>query len=166
MSMGIRVFSPDYLDTLLAEAVASPRRRQHRNVHVAFDDPCQRLFNAIGIDSYLRPHRHALPPKAETMIAVRGLMALMVFDDAGQVVQSVRFGAGHHAESPGVAIGVETPPGHWHTVLALEPGSVLLEIKAGPFDPSAPKELAPWAPEEESADAVAYFTNLRAVAAR
>jgi len=35
---------------------------------------------------------------------------------------------------------------------------VLLEVKAGPFDPNQPKDLAPWAPEEGS-DAAANYLN-------
>jgi len=148
--MSITVFSATYLDSLVQQAAASPRHRQHLNIHSDYADPCQRTFNAIEPNSYLRPHRHELVPRAETMIAVRGLMALVVFDDAGNVVETFRFGAGKHVEVEGVAVGVETPPGHWHSVIALEPGSVLLEVKAGPFDPSAPKEFALWAPEEGS----------------
>jgi hypothetical protein len=48
----------------------------------------------------------------------------------------------------------------WHTVIALEPGCVLLEVKAGPFDPNQPKVLAPWAPEEGSDAAGDYLSRL------
>ncbi len=39
------------------------------------------------------------------------------------------------------------------TVLALTPDAVLLEGKAGPFDPQGPREFADWAPEEGTAEA-------------
>ncbi len=97
------------------------------------------------------------------MIAVRGLMALVVFNDAGHAVDAVRFGAGKHIDAPGVAVGVDTPPGIWHTVIALEPASILFEVKAGPFDPSAPREPAPWAPDEGSEEASAYLDGLRRI---
>jgi len=42
----------------------------------------------------------------------------------------------------------------------LEPGSILLEIKAGPFDPTQPKEFAPWPPEEDSEMAERYLEEL------
>jgi hypothetical protein len=45
-------------------------------------------------------------------------------------------------------------------VVALEPGCVLLEVKAGPFDPNQPKDLAPWAPEEGSEAAADYLNFL------
>lgn len=158
--MSVTVFSAAYLDSLVDEAVASPRLRQHRNIHVDYADPCQRLFNAIEPSSYIRPHRHSRGPGPETMMAVRGLMALFVFDDEGGVTQVQRFGAGLHVGADGVAAGVEVPTGCWHTVVALEPGSVLLEVKAGPFDPAASKEPALWAPEEGGDAAAGYLLVL------
>ena len=68
------------------------------------------------------------------------------------------------ANQPETAVGVEVPVACWHTVVALEPGSILLEIKAGPFDPAVPKEMAPWAPDEGSTYACSYLEKLRAQA--
>lgn len=96
------------------------------------------------------------------MIAVRGLMALVIFDDAGEVVRAVPFGAGRMGEELGVAVGLETPPGVWHSLVALEPRSVFLEIKAGPFDPAQPREFAEWAPAEGSAEVASYLATLHA----
>jgi hypothetical protein len=40
-------------------------------------------------------------------------------------------------------------------------GSILLELKAGPFNPNAAKEPAPWAPEEGTSDGRDYLQRLR-----
>ena len=156
--MSVRIFSPDYLDDLVAEARSSSRQRQHRNIHNDYFDPSQRLFNAIEPESYIRPHKHGLVPRAETLIAVRGNMALLVFDDQGDVVECIAFGV--NTPPSAVAAGVEVPPNTWHTVVALAPGSILLEIKAGPFDPLRPKEFAPWSPAESSPDAAGYLESI------
>jgi len=145
-------FSAEFLGNLSYQAVFTPRRRQHLNLHTDYVDACQRLFNAIEPDSYLQPHRHGHAQGPETMIAVRGLMALVIFDGGGKITEVHRFGAGTHAADPSVAVGIETPPGIWHTVVSLESGSVLLELKAGPFDPHFPKFAASWAPAEGTAD--------------
>lgn len=158
--MSIKVFSTELLDDLVLQAITSPRRRQHRNIHSDYADPCQRFFNAIEPDSYLRPHRHGPAQGVETMIAVRGVMALVVFDEEGKIKHIQRFGAGPQAANPNVATGTEIPPGYWHTVVSLESGSVLLEVKAGPFDPSAPKFPAPWSPEEGTPEANVYLDEL------
>lgn len=154
----MKVFGADYLNELTAQAQCSTRKRQHRNIHESYADPCQRLFNAIEPDSYIRPHRHATDPRDELLIAIRGLMALVTFDEQGKVISVLRFGADRKKE--GVAVGAEVPTDAWHTVIALEPGSVLLEVKAGPFDPNQPKDLAPWAPVEGGQSAKQYLEKL------
>jgi cupin fold WbuC family metalloprotein len=154
----MKVFGADYLNELTAQAQCSLRKRQHSNIHQSYADPCQRLFNAIEPVSYIRPHRHATDPRDELLIAIRGLMALMTFDEQGMVTKVLRFGADRNRE--GLAFGVEVPANTWHTVIALQPGCVLLEVKAGPFDPNQPKNLAPWAPDELSPAASPYLNQL------
>lgn len=154
----MKVFNADYLNELTVKAQGNARKRQHRNLHESYDAPCQCLFNAIEPGSYIRPHRHATDPRDELLIAVRGLMALVTFDEQGMVTQVIYFSARRNGED--LAAGVELPAGTWHTVIALEIGCVLLEVKAGPFDPSHPKDLASWAPDEGSPLAFAYLNQL------
>lgn len=141
------------------EARQSKRKRQHLNIHQNYEDACQRLLNAVGSESYIRPHRHALDPKTETLFAVRGEFALVLFEDGGAPAAFVTFGTNEHGVTQN--LGIELPPGSWHTVLALTEGAVLLEVKAGPFNADAAKEFAPWAPSEGSDEAQAYFLGLR-----
>lgn len=160
----MKVFSSDYLNELTAQAQCSPRKRQHRNIHENYTDPCQRLFNAIEPGSYIRPHRHTTDSRDELLIAIRGLMVLVTFDEQGMVIGVVHFGADRNSE--GFSVGAEVPANTWHTVIALEPGCVLLEVKAGPFDPNQPKDLAPWAHDEGSPAALAYMDKLNGLVER
>ncbi|MEK7344760.1 MAG: WbuC family cupin fold metalloprotein [Pseudomonadota bacterium] len=162
--MSARVFSFDHFTGLHDQAKASPRLRQHLNIHASHAAPFQRLFIAFGLDSYVRPHRHHLVPKDETLVAVQGLLGLLgvlVFDNAGQIVQQFKLGTQSHA-GPDVGPVVDMPAGTWHTVLALTPDAVLLEGKAGPFDPQGPREFAYWAPEEGTDEALVLLQQLRA----
>jgi cupin fold WbuC family metalloprotein len=162
--MNVKLLRSDLLAELAQTAGQSTRGRQHHNIHASFKDPCQKLLNAIGMGSYIRPHRHALDPKDECLVAVKGLFALIVFEEQGEVKRVERFGTEKFfRKDSGVALGVELPPGVWHTVLALEPDSVLLELKAGPFNPNAAKEFAAWAPEEGSEEASAYLAYLKSL---
>jgi len=154
----MKIFSNQFLNELTDQAKVSPRQRQHHNIHQNYEEPCQRLLNAIEPGSYIRPHRHASDPRDEMLIAVRGLMALFTFDDAGAVERVIPLGTELHG--PDACSAVEVSCSTWRTVVALEPGSVLLEIKAGPFDPNQPKDLAPWAPAESSAEAKVYLDSL------
>lgn len=92
------------------------------------------------------------------LIAIRGSMALITFDEQGSVTGILRFGSQNHGSD--LAAGAEVVYSTWHTVVALEPGCMLLEVKAGPFDPNKPKDLAPWAPEEGSEAAADYLNRL------
>ena len=154
----MKIFDAQYLDGLTNQAKDSPRLRQHRNVHQSYQEASQRIFNAIEPGSYIRPHRHASDPRDELLIAVRGVMAMVTFDDQGAVTNVLRFGTERHGDQ--MAVGAEVSSSTWHTVIALEPGCVLLEVKAGPFDPNQPKDLAPWAPEENSAAARDYYDRM------
>lgn len=149
-------FSPEFLHGLIDRAEASPRRRQHHNVHADPCDPVQRLFNAVCPDSYIRPHRHRATARPELLLAVRGRFVLVAFDDSGSMTTAVAFGTAH-----GDHAGVELGPDEWHTVIALQP-SVLFEVKHGPYRPELAKETAPWSPEEGSAQAADYLDRLRA----
>jgi len=158
----MKIFTSDFLEGLIALADASPRRRRHHNVHKSHEDPCQRLFNAIEPDSYIRPHRHSAHPVDELMIAVRGTMALLTFNDLGSVVDIIRLGT--EKCGLGSAVGAQISADVWHTVIALDRACILLEVKAGPFDSRRAKDLAPWAPEEGSSAAINYLDKLAALA--
>jgi cupin fold WbuC family metalloprotein len=145
------------LDALCAEAAASPRRRKNRNFHPTDAHPGHRLLNAMQPDSYIPPHRHLDPNKDETFVVLRGSLGVLILDDAGNVVQAVKVGAG------GTAVGVDIPHGAWHTAVALADDTVFLEAKAGPYLPPAAEEKAAWAPAENSAGAAAYLAVMKAL---
>jgi cupin fold WbuC family metalloprotein len=130
------------LDSLSARAAASPRRRMNHNLHDQLTDPVQRLLNAIEPGTYIRPHRHSEPPTWEVFVIVRGSAVFLTFDDEGVVQERRKLAAG------GPDIGIEITADTWHTIVPLEPGSVFLEVKQGPYVPPQPRNAASWAPAE------------------
>jgi cupin fold WbuC family metalloprotein len=149
--------TPSDLDALTEQARAQSRRRQHRNLHSCAEEPCQRLINAVEPDSYIPPHCHIHQLTHECLLALRGSFAIIIFDDIGTPVTAWRFG--------GVAAElevVEIAPAVWHTVIALEHGSVLFETKSGPYQPNQSKLLAPWAPIESDPASAGYLSSLSA----
>ena len=72
----MKIFDHKVLDELSRQAAESPRRRKNLNLHDNYQEPCQRLFNAVEPGSYVRPHRHSDPHKPECIMVVRGRMAL------------------------------------------------------------------------------------------
>ena len=126
-------------------------------LHRDASDRLQRMLNAIEPDSYIRPHRHRMPPEPEPLVLLSGSAGFVVFDDDGRPDPTNSI---HLHPSKG-AMGLDCREAVWHTFFALEPGTVLFEIKPGPYDPSAEKEFAPWAPAEGSAEASHYLDSLR-----
>jgi len=111
------------------------------NVHPELADPVQRLFNALEPGSYVRPHRHA-PGRWELFLILRGRAVVLELEDGGRVAARCELGPG------GPCLAVELEGGVWHTVAALEPGTLLFEVKPGPYTPLDDKDFAPWAPPE------------------
>ncbi len=159
--MTSKIFSSANLNALTEAAHRSPRRRQSLTLHLTHDEACQRLFNAIDVDSYVRPHRHQLDPKLETLIAIRGRFVLVTFTEEGEVEEVVHFHTEKYENNLNSAVGIEIPEGTWHTIIATEAQSILLEIKAGPFNVELSKEFAPWAPAEEAPEGQAYLLALK-----
>ena len=153
----IRLIDDALLAEVSAEAKASPRGRKNRNFHHDNEAPGHRLLNAIEPGSYVAPHRHLDPTKDETMTVLRGRLGLVIFDDRGAVVRAVVL------TPNGPVLGVDLPHGTWHSVLALESGTVFLEAKAGPYRPLVAEECSSWAPQEGSAEAPAYWQTLAAL---
>ena len=150
------LFDSALLDLLRNHARDSPRRRAHHPLHRSLDEPCQRLLVAIEPDSYVPPHRHLQPEKSEALIVLRGRLACFTFDESGTCTQRTVLAPGD---------GIDVPPGEWHAVLALDPGTVFFETKAGPYRPLDETERSAWAPGEQDDGAAAYREWLRGLCA-
>ena len=144
----------DLLERVIGEARTSPRKRKNFNFHPSDDSRCNRLLNALEYGTYIRPHRHLDPEKDELMVLLRGRMGMIYFDDAGNVSDTALLSAG------GPASGIDIPAGQYHSLVCLEPGTVFLEAKAGPYLPFTPDETAPWAPAEQDPEAASYLSGL------
>ena len=158
--MSASQFNPQFTDGAALAALTEvargvPRRRRNANFHKSESEPANRLLNAIEPGSYIRPHRHLDPNKDETMVVLKGSLGMLWFDDAGAV-------AGQAVMAPGGTCVVNIPHGCWHTLLALEPGTVFFEAKGGPYAPLAADETAGWAPPEGDAAVPGYYASLLA----
>jgi cupin fold WbuC family metalloprotein len=161
--MSINLIDKLLLLNVIGKALSSSRMRATYNFHKSYEERTQRLLNAIGVDSYIRPHRHLLDPKNECLLAVVGLFALIHFDDSGNVLNISKFGTEKYLDTLEIGVGIEIAPHRWHTVIALTQGAILFEVKEGPFYPDLAKEYPAWAPAEGSAESGAYLKFLRGI---
>ena len=149
----------EFLNNLSQQAKENPRLRQHYNLHKNYAEPCQKVLNAIEPLSYIRPHRHFTDPKNEFFLAIRGRFALIIFDQEGTIEQVQRLSSQISTDFFAAEVQHEV----WHTVISLEPGSILLEVKSGPFDVEQPKDFAIWAPEENTIKGKHYASYLKSM---
>ena len=157
----MKVFSSQYFEDLIYEASQSHSLRAHANVHGSYADKCQKLFNAIQVDSYIRPHRHSLDPKDECLVAIKGLFGFIMFTEQGLIDSVNLFGSEKYSEKLSIPSGLELTSGVWHTAVSLVDNSILFEVKKGPFEPTLVKEFAPWAPMEGDKNANSYLMQLK-----
>lgn len=147
----IQLISQNTLQDLSAQAKVSPRLRKNLNFHANNEAQCHRLLNALEPGTYVQPHCHFAPEKEESLIVLAGSIGLLIFDASGKILQKVRLAPG--TENFGVTI----PAGVFHSMVALQTGSVFFEAKAGPFVAISDAERGQWAPNEGDARCADYL---------
>ena len=116
------------LDELTAKAKESPRLRMNLDLRDSAEDSSQRMLNAIEPDSPLPIHRHQ--KTSETVVCLRGRLVEEFYDDLERTcTERIELSL----NGPIVALNI--PAGQWHTVQALESGTVILEMKNGKYEP-------------------------------
>jgi cupin fold WbuC family metalloprotein len=150
----LKIVSTKLLDELSQKAKISTRKRLNHNFHEDLADPINRMLNAFEPGTYLQPHKHENPDKREVFILLRGSLVVVFFDDSGNPTEFVLLDRekGNYA--------AEIPVGAWHTLIALESGSVVYEVKDGPYQQLSDKNFAGWAPKEGDPDCAEYLKNL------
>jgi cupin fold WbuC family metalloprotein len=153
----VQLISQTLIDSVSQLAGRSPRRRMNHNFHSNAEDNPHRFLNVLLRDTYIRPHRHADPPKAESFIVLEGAADIVIFDDKGSVTARYTLG---QSSSEGHLWGIDLSPGIWHTVIARSERVICFEVKPGPWLPATDKEFAAWAPAEGDPSAGAYLHSL------
>lgn len=124
----------NFLDELTEQAKASPRLRMNYDLRNSPDDKSQRMLNAIEPGSVLPIHRHQ--KTSETVVCLRGKLVWEYYDELERIcTEAIEVSA----NGPVVALNV--PAGQWHTVRALESGSVILECKDGAYEPTSEADI-------------------------
>lgn len=137
---------------LIEQAQRSPRLRINHNFHTSMEDNPHRFLNVMMKGTYIAPHRHLDPPKAEAFLVLEGEVAFLIFDDLGRVVRTEVVGAD--------PIGIDLPVGVWHTLTPVTEHAVCYEVKPGPYLAANDKDFAPWAPREGDPAVPAYLETL------
>ena len=134
-------------------AQSSSRKRIPKILHKK-GDYLNKVFNFILADSYMQPHIHPGEEKIEKMYLVKGSFALVIFDDKGNIKDTVVLKLGELEF-------IEVPAFTWHTYVMLTDEVIVYETMEGVYHPDTWKKMATWAPEENSPEVFDYLKQLK-----
>ena len=122
------------MDSLTEQAKATPRLRMNMDLRNSAEDKSQRMLNAIEPGSPMPIHRHK--KTSETVVCLRGRLVWEFYDELERICTD------YIELSPnGQVVALNVPAGQWHTVKALECGSVILEMKEGAYEPIGDEDV-------------------------
>ena len=121
------------LNLVSEEAKANPRLRMNYNFHLSPNSPVQRLLNALEPGAQIPVHRHRLID--ETYILLRGKITVTAYNEAGEETEKISL------DPQKGQYGLHIPAGQWHSLEVQESDSVILEVKEGPYTPTAPEDI-------------------------
>ena len=122
------------MDQLTEQAKASPRLRMNLDLRNSAEDVSQRMLNAIEPGSPMPIHRHQ--KTSETVVCLRGRLVWEFYDELERrCTETIELSPG------GQVVALNVPAGQWHTVRALESGSVILEMKNGAYEPIGSEDI-------------------------
>jgi len=129
----MKIIDDQLLNDISKQASESQRLRMNYNLHASLEDKVQRLLNAMEPGTELPVHRHRHTD--ETYILLRGKINVKVFNDKRELTEVIPLDVieGRY--------GVSIPANQWHTVEVLEKGTVIFEIKEGPYCPLQSKDM-------------------------
>ena len=128
------IITEEILDELSEKAKKSPRLRCNLDLRNTPNDQSQRMLNAIEPGSPLPIHRHR--KSSETVVCLRGRLVEEFYDELERrCTEAIELSPG------GPVVALNIPIGQWHTVRALESGTVIMEVKDGPYEPTGEEDI-------------------------
>lgn len=142
------------IDEVSGKAKSSLRKRMNYNFHKEMSDPLHRMINALEPGTYVRPHKHENPDKMESFVVLTGKVLVITFNDGGDIVDYCIL------DPKAGKYGVEIAPREFHTIISLQKGSAVYEVKNGPYSVVDDKNFAEWAPPEGSKEVGEYMDGI------
>jgi cupin fold WbuC family metalloprotein len=122
-----KVIDAPLLEQLSYQASNHERLRMNYNLHTDLENPVQRLLNALEPGTIIPIHRHLHTD--EVYILLAGRIKVILYNDQKIIMDTYLLNPleGNH--------GLQIPAGQWHGIEVLEHGSVIFEVKQGPYLP-------------------------------
>lgn len=124
-------------DNLLSQttdkAKKNERLRQNFNLHSCLEAPVQKLLNALEPNTEIPIHRHK--DVEETYILIKGCIKVIFYDDDKNRIDELILNPLKGT------YGIDIPKNQWHSIEVLETGSVIFEVKEGPYKPVTEEDI-------------------------
>ena len=134
-----RWISRSHIDFLKAVAAKTPLGRARVCLHADEADAVQEMIIAMSRSTVVSPHYHAV--RQESYHAIEGLARLVLFSDAGRIVESILLGG--LAEVGDSVLCCRIPVNVVHTLVPETDFFVFQETAAGPFEEGT-SIVPPW----------------------
>ena len=128
------IIDTSLLDSVTEQATESPRLRMNHNFHDSTESKSQRLLNALEPGTEIPIHRNR--NTAKTYILLRGTIRVLFYNNEREIIETIELNplTGKY--------GVDIPAGQWHTLEVLESGTVIFEVKDGPYRALGEEEIS------------------------
>ena len=151
----MKIIGKDFFDELSEKAVAAPRKRAHFNLHKSLEEDIHRLCIAADPETYIRPHRHSRKDAWELLVILKGTADVLIFENDGTLKERVVLS--DSSETRAIEIDENT----FHGFIPHEKGSIVLEVKKGPYLPTSEVDFGSWSPAEGSEKALQFLSRLK-----
>ena len=142
------------IEFLKENAGYNQRKRMRLCTHRDVDDRLHEMFIVHTKDTYVRPHKHL--DKSESFHIIEGFVNVVVFDEAGNIVEVIKMG--DYSSGRRFYYRISNP--YYHTLLITSDFLVFHETTNGPFRRSD-TIFASWAPDEnDSPDRKEFMEQL------
>ena len=125
----MKIIGKEIISEVHRQSAESPRLRMNYNIHETLDEDVHKLLNSLQPGTVMPVHRHLHPAKKETFVLLEGALEVLKYNDDKTVAERYLMSR----ESGNVIC--EIMPEEWHSFNVLEPDTLILEIKKGPYLP-------------------------------
>lgn len=119
--------TPDLIDNLCSLAASSERGKSIALIHRDESDHVQEMLIALAPRTFV--DRHCTNNQSESIFVIRGLLAMALFSENGEVAETLTL-----ANNQGSSLfGLRLPTRQWQAYLTGAEVTVIHEIACGPF---------------------------------
>ena len=125
----MKIIGNEIISQVHKQAGESPRLRMNYNIHESLEEDVHKLLNSLQPGTVMPIHRHLHPAKKETFVLLQGALEVRKYNDDKTIAE--KYVMSHESGN----IICEIMPEEWHSFVVLEPDTLILEIKKGPYVP-------------------------------